>query len=462
MRKRNNGISKGKKGIIMVICLLAAIYLGMAAYFKDHFYFGSTINSISVVGKTVEEANSEIESSIAKYSLQLEGRGDVEDKIDGSEIDLKYNPQGKIEELKKNQHPLSWIKSLFSKNDNVLNDIVTFDEELLKSKVQNLAFTNNKDTIKPENPKFEYGQGTYDIVDEVKGNVVDTELLYNNIYEAIIEGKTDLNIDEVNCYNNPKYTANSQETTDAKNLLNSYVGATITYDFGDRSETVDGDKINEWLYVDDDMNVQFNNDKVRRYVELLAMKYNTYETSRKFKTTAGNTITVNGGNYGWIIDKPEETKQLIEAVKEGKDSKREPVYSQTAVSRNKDDVGNTYLEVNLSKQHIWFYKNGSLVVDGDVVTGNASLNFSTPTGTYRLNYKAKDATLKGENYTSKVTFWMPFNNNIGLHDASWRNSSEFGGTTYLTNGSHGCVNAPYGLAEKVYQNIEAGTPVICY
>ena len=55
---------------------------------------------------------------------------------------------------------------------------------------------------------------------------------------------------------------------------------------------------------------------------------------------------------------------------------------------------------------------------------------------------------------------MPFNKNIGLHDAYWR--SRFGGEEYKRNGSHGCVNLPPENAQKLYRYVEAGMPVICY
>lgn len=95
-----------------------------------------------------------------------------------------------------------------------------------------------------------------------------------------------------------------------------------------------------------------------------------------------------------------------------------------------------------------------------MVTGNVSNNTSTPTGVYSLKYKQRDATLKGQGYSSPVNFWMPFNGGIGIHDASWR--SVFGGRIYLTNGSHGCVNSPYYLANTIFNNINEGTPVVCY
>jgi lipoprotein-anchoring transpeptidase ErfK/SrfK len=49
---------------------------------------------------------------------------------------------------------------------------------------------------------------------------------------------------------------------------------------------------------------------------------------------------------------------------------------------------------------------------------------------------------------------------VGIHDASWR--STFGGTIYKTNGSHGCINAPRSIVTKIYDEIEAGTPVVAY
>ena len=32
----------------------------------------------------------------------------------------------------------------------------------------------------------------------------------------------------------------------------------------------------------------------------------------------------------------------------------------------------------------------------------------------------------------------------------------------MTNGSHGCVNLPYAVAQEIYGYVEKNTPVICY
>lgn len=82
-----------------------------------------------------------------------------------------------------------------------------------------------------------------------------------------------------------------------------------------------------------------------------------------------------------------------------------------------------------------------------------------------LTGKTRNAILRGWNdngtrYASPVSFWMPFDGGIGLHDASWRTT--FGGEIYIGNGSHGCVNLPKAAAEEIYNNITFDMPIIVY
>ena len=124
------------------------------------------------------------------------------------------------------------------------------------------------------------------------------------------------------------------------------------------------------------------------------------------------------------------------------------------------DIGNSYVEVDLDNQHVYVYKDGNLVTETDCVSGKAVNGNSTPEGTYGITYKERDAELVGENYTSPVNYWMPFNGNVGLHDATWR--KEFGGSIYINSGSHGCVNLPLDKAKIIFENVVKGEPVIVY
>lgn len=459
-RHRKNDSGKAVKIIVMSLCPLIAMYLGVSVYFMNHFYFGSTVYDVNVAGKTVEQAEALLSDEISGYTLKLLGRNNVSEEIKGKDIELQYEQGDKIENFKKSQNPFLWITSLFRKNELTNEQLVTFDENSLKNIIDNSSFFDEENIIEPKNPTFEYGKDEFNIVKETKGSRINEEILIDNVSDAVKSGNTVIDLDALGCYVEPQYNEDSTEVVEAKKSLDKIADSKITYTFGSRKEVLDGSTISEWLDVDNDMQITVNENKARQYVESLARNYNTYSNTRDFTTSTGEKIQVSGGNYGWIIDKSAETKQLIETIKQGQEVTKEPVYSQEAISREKDDVGNTYVEIDMSKQHLWFYKNGSLIVEGDVITGNAAKNWSTPVGTYRLNYKEKNATLKGENYASDVNYWMPFNNNIGIHDAGWR--SEFGGQIYLSNGSHGCVNAPYAVAEKIFQNIEAGTPIICY
>ena len=119
-----------------------------------------------------------------------------------------------------------------------------------------------------------------------------------------------------------------------------------------------------------------------------------------------------------------------------------------------------YVEVDIDNQHLYYYKNGNLVLDSDFVSGNYGTN-DTNKGVHRLMYKTKNATLRGRNYASFVYYWMPFNTDgEGFHDATWRN--KFGGEIYKGNGSHGCVNMPLDKAKELYNLIENDTIVIVY
>ena len=121
------------------------------------------------------------------------------------------------------------------------------------------------------------------------------------------------------------------------------------------------------------------------------------------------------------------------------------------------------MEINLTAQHLWFYKNGKLVIQSDFVSGNESKGHHTPQGTYSVSFKERNAILgarSNASYRTPVSFWMPFNRGIGMHDATWR--SKFGGTIYKYSGSHGCINLPYNVAQTIFNNISTGDPVICY
>ena len=249
--------------------------------------------------------------------------------------------------------------------------------------------------------------------------------------------------------------------------MNKYLTARVTYTFGTLTEVVDENEISGWLSTDENMTVTFNKEAVSQYIQELANKYNTYQKQRSFTSGNGNAVTVEGGDYGWIIDKDLEYQALVESIEKGETVTKEPAYLQTAASHDEVDWGNTYVEVDLTNQNVYLFVDGNIVISGPVVTGKPSAGDATPQGVYTIKYCQKNAVLRGPiqadgsyEWESPVAFWMPFNGGIGLHDAPWQ--AAFGGERYLVYGSHGCVNLQYNVAETIFNNVKAGTPVVCH
>ncbi|MCY6958378.1 L,D-transpeptidase family protein [Clostridium brassicae] len=445
--------------ILILIALITLIYLFISLYFVNHFFFNTAINGVDISLKAHGDVEDVIKSYIKDYKLQLiERNGEIEE-ITGKDIKMQYNEKNSIYKIYQTKNSFKWIIALLKEKKYYVDDLFVYNKDNLENKINKLNCLN-KDIIETQNVSFKYVEGLYETVKEVYGNRVYKDKLNEAIKMSILEGKTKLDLNESLCYENPKYTLSSDKTLKTKNLLNKYVSTKITYIFGSENEILDGNIINQWLSVDENLEVVIDKKAVNQYVQGLSKKYDTVGIARKIKTSKNKIVEVKGGFYGWKINCAAETKALLESIKFGEIIKKEPIYAQKALSRGEDDIGNTYVEINITRQHLWFYKNGNLITEGDVVTGNPNRGNSTEVGIYMLNYKEREATLTGPAYEAEVSYWMPFNGNIGIHDARWRHS--FGRDIYKRNGTHGCVNTPLYLAKTIFDNIEDGTPIICY
>ena len=114
--------------------------------------------------------------------------------------------------------------------------------------------------------------------------------------------------------------------------MNSYLGANITLDFTPYTEVVDASVIAQWINVDENMQVTFNQDAVRGYIAGLAEKYDTYGRPRTFTTGFGNSVQVEGGSYGWLIDQEAEYNALTANIQNAETVTREPNYARRAAS----------------------------------------------------------------------------------------------------------------------------------
>lgn len=447
--------------IATVITFVAVIYMGFAVFFQSHFCFGTSIDGIDVGGCSVTKAEGLIRDEIANYSIRLIGRENVEETISGSSIGMGVSFDGEVQALMEQQNGFAWIVTLFQKEELDLKKSVDFDVAALETVLSDFSFMQSENQTAPVDATYsEYTkEDGYILVAAENGTTIHRAALVEVVSNAVESLMGEVNLDENGCYVEPQVKDDDAELLKLIEELNQYAGAIITYDFGEKQEVLDGEIISTWLTAENHQ-VVVDEEAVLSYVKDLGSTYNTAYQPKELETSYGETVTISKGSYGWRIDNEAETAQILADIKAGAAVEREPVYAQTANSHGEHDYGDSYVEINLTAQHLFLYKDGELVIETDFVSGNVAQGHASPTGAYGVTYTTTNAVLRGDDYATPVNYWMPFAGDVGMHDATWRN--RFGGNIYKTNGSHGCINLPYSAAQTIYNTIEKGYPVLVY
>lgn len=457
-------INRKKLFIILgsVVGAVLVIYVGLSIFFMSHFYFNTTLNGKNVSGYSADKVFDNWEDEIGNYSLKIVESDGTESELKGSDIDMVLQWDDTIARMISKQNGFAWPAKLFNPDQNTSEAIVTFDEDKLDSALDGFSFMDKSKQIDPVDATvsdYDKNDG-YTLVESVPGTAIDKPALKENIEKALYGLADTYQITEGNGYLAPKIANDDEKLLAAIDTMNKYAGSEIDYEIGSEKETLDINTFADWLSINDNEKAEIDEEKVADYVAELGTKYNTYGKSKQLATSYGTTITMSNCHYGWKIDAETEAAAIIDDIKGGEKVTRDLNYKYTAASHTGNDYGNSYVEINLTAQHLYLYKNGSLVIDSDFVSGNPSKGNATHTGVFGVTYTERDATLKGQNYATPVSFWMPFNGNEGMHDATWRSS--FGGSIYKRNGSHGCVNLPYSVAQTIFENVSAGFPVFVY
>ena len=453
--------------LFLFVVVAAVIYVGGALHYTDKFFDGTRINGISCKNKTVEEVKEILQKNVEEYELTIkfmnaeDGRPVVE-TITGKDLGIKYTDDGSVDDLMDAQNPWKWIISFTQINKHEVSTTYTYKENMIDVLLWDMEYYREENQIQPQDAYLKDCGTYYEIVPEVMGNALDSEKVKALVVSAIEKGETEVDLVASECYKVPAVYQDDEGLNSDMNQLNVLLKTNLTYDFDDRAEVVNADVIRDWIYKDADGIWQVNETKAGEFVQTLKNKYDTFGRKREFKTSLGKTVSLKGGDYGWAIKKQSTINELVAAIKEGKEATVKPVYLYSAKSRATNDLGGTYVEISIADQRMWCYKDGKLVVDTPVVTGKQSdPDRATPAGgVWAIDAKQTDRYLTGPDYRSHVDYWMPFNGGVGIHDADWR--TNFGGTIYINNGSHGCINTPFENAKKVYEAVSIGTAVVVY
>lgn len=459
-------LSKVRKKIIIaaasVVGGLLLIYLCMVAYFNCHIFPGTRFGNVKLSGKSADGAEEELDGLLADYKLAITGRDGASEVINRDDIKLKYVLDGFGAKLIDAQNPFAWPAHLFRKSTIDEKFDVVYDADMLADKITSMKMTSEENMVEPVDAyigDYESGVG-FKIVGEVIGSKLDMEKFEAAVKDALTNVQSELDADKAGCYIDPQVYSDDKKLVKQEKRLNKYTDTRLTYKFGDDTVVLDGDTIYNWMDIKKNGKVSLDEEKIREFVRGLGSKYDTIFRTRTFKTSYKKDVVINGGDYGWWMNREKEVSELKELIKKGTVADREPVYFQKAEKYGKDDYGDTYVEINLTAQHLFLYKDGKVVLESDFVSGKDTKDRKTPGGVFGITYKERDATLVGADYETPVSYWMPFNGSIGMHDATWR--KKFGSNIYKSGGSHGCINLPFNVAARIYDEIEKNTPVICY
>lgn len=482
---------KGKRVALfiigIIIILLAACYLIGYAMASDTFLPNTYVNDIGVSGMNISEAKTALESSKENLStLVIEKNDGTTITIPYEKIDFVFNTEAELNNIYNSQNKGLWFLNFFNRSDNIIKMTGTFSEEKLKDIIDNASFG----VTAPTNAKIVLGDDSFKIVPETEGDIVDTEKVYKACVNAINTGKASINLAEADCYQKP--TVVSADLEEKLADLNKIFSIVVKLDFDYTTEDISYKVFKDWITIKKDGTYTIDKDSIWDWIQTIRSKYDTLNKTRKFKSTLQGTVTIKAqkgadgkfdGIFGYFIDADATTETIYKALKAGKSTSVKPTYwtnggytydTMGVVKRSASDEKSvitdvsrvkTYVEVDLTNQHLWYYKNGKVVRECDIVSGYPNAERMTYPGVYQLWMKETNKNMKGStsdgSYESFCSYWNYISqNSIGIHDATWQ--SAFGGDRYKYYGSHGCVGISLADAQYFHDVIPIGTMVVMF
>ena len=326
---------------------------------------------------------------------------------------------------------------------------IGYSYDSLKEKLEEM----NTNRIKNQYSSLAKEDNGFVVTKEIIGNYLDTDKLYDYIVQNL-ESNDDIELSNFYEKFDTSKVRQRQLEQEVSKIENTYINYTNectlklmdfpNYLFVENNKIVLKDT-NETLL-----------EEVDKVIEKELAGYDTVGNEMEFTTTNGDTIKIGGGTWGDVFDSDLESKYIVDKFKKFEcEDGRTPILSQDY----SNEIPNTYVEVSIADQWVWYYKDGELVMDSGCVTGTLG-KCDTPHGVYYIFQKAHNVTFEG-GVSSRN--WMKFTERgHGLHDATWRSNSQFGTNRYTWDGSHGCVNLPLKFANELYDKVGIDTCVVIY
>lgn len=449
-----------KKVIIssVVAVVFVAVYLIISfGYFSNRFLPSTVINGEDCSNKKVSEVTEIMRKRIEGYNLSIVNNGITVDELYGNDINLEFGDMDKVlQDICKHQKKVSWLKGVVFSSDPInTGEGLKYDTNVLNQFINSTLVLGMESTTKSVDAKLTYKDGKYIITPAVYGNEINKLAVENTIRGAVNSLNASIDINKADCFIKPRLTEDNEVLIDSCKKANKLIKNKIELNVTDDLFEIPVDIKKDWLTVDEEGTLIFDKTAFAKYEDRVDKSYSSNEEVREFKTFHGDTVKVTGGDYGTAINRTKFEADVEEAMLGGHNSKVKVKFAVT----NKE-IGDSYIEVDLSNQMLCMYVKGEQKLCTPVITGKDDDDHRTPEGVYRLKSKTNNGSVAENGENKSVKYWMSINGVIGICDASWKDM--FGGDSYKKDGSEGSIYMLEDDAKIVYENCFANMPIVCY
>lgn len=448
-----------KKLTIIISSIIATLAIGYGAgalYFQSHFLPSQVIQGVDVGLMKSADAQLAVETAVANQPVKIETIGE-NITTNFADLGVTFVSSEVVETALANQNHWTWPFGV-SEVDAFENPGYRVDENQLQTTLLNLGITNPDGKTVTTNASIEKTETEFSLVPEVVGTLLDETQVHTLTKQQLERGATTISLDTAQIM--PTITTDVLAPVVEK--ANQMVSTMQTLKIREDVEPIPTRVVFASVDISETNEITIDASEISAYVNILVNEYTQLGSEGTLNTS---TMQKSGGMSGSTIAVSATTDALVAAIESGKSSQTTATMNTIDSPTQIEGIGNTYVQISISEQHLWFYKDGKLVLESAVLTGDPTQGWDTITGVYSIQAKQRDATLEGYSYgwdyAVPVKYWMPiFHDGTGLHDADWQ--PRFGGNAYVGGGSHGCINMPPAFAETFFNAVSVGTPVVLY
>lgn len=451
-------------GVVVVVVIGLVGYLMGSQYYAERYYLNTEFAAVDISNLTQAEAADKLKESFSQQSINFNEADRAWEPLNASDLGITIQADEALASLMSEQHKQNWLVGAVTDTQIAYapQALIAIDDKQLQ---EALTANNqaNGERFLPTDAKISYSETEGYLIEAGQtGTDLDNSVLKDQIIQALINQEA---VEVSQAYLQPSVTADNPSLIQELEQIQALTSMQITLTIAGYEEVITPEMIYSWLILDENGEYYFDQEMIYDYLGTLNDAYATYDDYRNFTSTLQGDVQLLPGTLGWSIDREAETENILNDLAAGESVTREPAIVGIGYNGTLDDIGGSYIEVDMTYQMMYVYIDGVAVISTPIVTGQIGTN--TVPGAYAIWNMESPSELTGFNprtgvdYVQPVSYWLAFDyTGQGIHDANWQPT--FGGDAYLTNGSLGCINTPPDVMAQLYNYAYNGMPVLVF